>query len=75
MPKFIEVNQVCRVSRRVQGEDVYEYVNDPIIINSDKILTIIPQGENCIITFPGDTDNIYVAHSALWVMGLINGKP
>ena len=75
MAKFIEVNQVCRVSRRVQGEDVYDYVNDPVIINSDKILTIIPQGEHCIITFPGDTDNIYAAHSASYVMGLINGKP
>ena len=72
MSKFIEINQHCRISRRVQGEDVYEYINEPIIINADKILTIIPQGETCIITFPGDIETIQAAHSASWVMNLIN---
>ena len=73
MAKFIEINQVSRVTRRVQGEDEHEYVHEPILVNADKILTIIPQGEECIITFPGETENIYAAHSAMWVMGLING--
>ena len=73
MAKFIEINRVCRISRRVQGEDVYDYVDEPIYINTDLIETIIPQGETCIIrmTFGGDT--ITANHSALWVIGLING--
>ena len=73
MAKFIEINQASRIMRRVQGEEVHEYVHEPILVNVDQILTIIPQGETCIITFPGDTENIYADHSATWVMGLING--
>lgn len=72
MAKFIEVNQVCRVSRRVQGEDVYEYVDEPIYINSDLIEEIIPQGEKCIIKMASGGDTIQASHSALWVIGLIN---
>lgn len=41
------------MSRRVQGENVFEYINEPIIINADKILTIIPQGESVLLLFPG----------------------
>ena len=75
MAKFIEVNRSCRVSRRVQGEDVFEYVEEPIYINEDYIETIIPQGDSCIITLHGDeTHSITAHHSALWVIGLINGN-
>lgn len=73
MAKFIEVNRHSHVYRRVQGEDVREGVIEPVIINTDHILAIIPQGETCIIAFAGDAENICVAHSAMWVMGLING--
>lgn len=74
MAKFIEINQSCRVSRRVQGEDVYEYVDEPIYINSDLIEEIIPQGEQCIIKMTSGGDTIHASHSALWVIGLINGS-
>lgn len=73
MAKFIEINQVCRVSRRVQGEDVYEYVNEPLYINADLIETIIPQGETCIIRMTSGGATLTANHSALWVIGLING--
>lgn len=73
MAKFIEVNQVCRVSRRVQGEDVYDFVDEPIYINSDLIETIIPQGETCNIKMTSGGETITANHSALWVIGLING--
>lgn len=72
MAKFIEVKSICSASHRVQGEDVYERVEVPIIINTDQILTIIPQGETCIITFPGDNQNIHVADTAQFVMDQIN---
>ncbi len=75
MAKFIEVKQSCKVLRRVQGEDVYEYVEEPIFINKDYIETIIPQGDSCIITLHGnEPHSITVHHSALWVIGLINGN-
>lgn len=76
MANFIEVNRYSHVYRRVQGEDVVDSVVEPIIVNTDQILMIVPQGENCIMTFAGDIENknnICVAHSAMWVMGLING--
>lgn len=73
MAKFIEVNQSCRISRRVQGEDVFDYVDNSIYINSDLIEAIIPQGEQCIIKMSSGGDTIYANHSALWVIGLING--
>ncbi len=74
MAKFIEINQVCRISRRVQGEDVYKYVDQPIYINTDLIEAIIPQGEtSCIIRMTSGGDTIYASHSASWVTGLING--
>lgn len=74
MAKFIEINQSCRVSRRVQGEDVYEYMDEPIYINSDLIEAIIPQGEQCIIKMTSGGETITANHSALWVIGLINGN-
>lgn len=74
MAKFIEVKQSCRISRRVQGEDVYVYVDESIYINSDLIETIIPQGEQCIIRMTSGGATITANHSALWVIGLINGK-
>lgn len=73
MAKFIELKQVCKVFRRVQGEDETEYIHEPIIVNVDLIRTIIPQGESCIINFAGEAESIVVSHSYLLVMGLING--
>lgn len=76
MAKFIEVNKYTHTYRRACGEYVVEDVVEPTIINTDQILMIVPQGGNCIITFAGDIENknnICVAHSAMWVMGLING--
>lgn len=73
MAKFIEINQSCRISRRVQGEDVYEYTEDPILVNADRIEVIIPQGDNCILQMSGMGHSIHVCHSAIWVVGLING--
>ena len=73
MAKFIEINQVCRISRRIHGEDGYDYVDQPIYINTDLIETIIPQGETCIIRMTSGGDTITANHSALWVIGLING--
>lgn len=72
MAKLIEVKSLCSVSHRVQGEDVYESIEVPIIINADQILTIIPQGETCIVTFPGGVENIHVANTAQFVMSQIN---
>lgn len=74
MAKFIEVNQQCSVLRIVQGEEVRECVKEPIIINADRILTIIPQGDSCIITLIGDVEGIHIAQSAMSVMSLINGQ-
>lgn len=75
MAKFIEVKQRCQISRRVQGEDVYEYTEEPIIVNADRIQVIIPQGDTCILQMSGEGNNtIRVCHSALWVVGLINGN-
>ncbi len=75
MAKFIELKQRCRVSRRVQGEDVYDSTEEPIFVNADRIEVIIPQGDSCIIRMVGDGNNtIHVCHSALWVVGLINSK-
>lgn len=74
MAKFIEVKQRCTVSRREQGEDVFEYVDEPIFINEDYIETIIPQGDCCLIKLHGnESQNIIVHHLAIWVIGLING--
>lgn len=73
MAKFIEVNQIGRISRRVMGEEVFENVYEPIYINSDLIETIIPQGETCIIRMTSGGDIITANHSALLVIGLING--
>ena len=73
MAKFIEINQVCRISRRVQGEDVYDNVVEPIYVNTDLIEAIIPQGETCKICMKSREATITANHSALWVIGLING--
>ena len=74
MAKFIEVNQSCLISRRVQGEDIFDSVSEPVYINSDLIEAIIPQGEQCIIRMTSGGDTITADHSALWVIGLINGN-
>jgi hypothetical protein len=71
MAKFIEVNILCSVSHRVEGEDVFETVKDLVLINTDKILTITPLGEQCIIALTNG-ESMTAAHSALWVIGLIN---
>ena len=73
MAKFIEVNQVGHISRRVMGEEVFENVYELVYINVDLIETIIPQGETCIIRMTSGGDTITANHSALWVIGLING--
>lgn len=74
MAKFIEIKQSCRVSRRVQGEDVYDCTEEPILVNADRIEVIIPQGDSCIIKMSGEGSTIRVCQSALWVVGLINGN-
>lgn len=48
--------------------------SETVIINVDYIETIIPEGETCLIRMIPENDSIRVAHSAAWVMGLINGN-
>lgn len=74
MPKFIEINQAHTVWRHEDGEQSTKTVYDPILVNADKIVTITPHGEeSCLITLSGGEEPILAAHSAVWVMGLING--
>lgn len=74
MAKFIEINQFRLTWKRFQDDYIRDFEIKPIIVNVDMILTIIPNGDSCIITLPGETENVHAAHSAQWVMGLINGQ-
>ena len=71
MAKFIEVK--CS-----ENPEVFQFECDRedeyILINVDHIVTITPNGNKCLIKISGANPDILVNHSALWVMGLINGS-
>lgn len=79
MAKFIEIKQVCQVTR-VQRcelfeelEEVRDVVYDTTYINVDRIETVFPQGDSCIINLVGG-ERITAKHSAIWVLAQINGQ-
>lgn len=71
MSKFIEI-------KVTSNPDVFMFECDKedeyILINADHIVSIIPNGDTCIIKLTGENSTIYAQHSATWVMGLINGN-
>lgn len=79
MAKFIKITQACSVSRYQrceytgEMEAVRDVVYDPIYINIDRIESIFPQGDKCIINIVGG-ERITAAHPALWVLAQINGQ-
>lgn len=72
MAKFFEV-------KRAENPEVFRFECDKedgdILINVDHIVSIIPNGETCLIMLNGYPGTVHAQHSTAWVMGLINGKP
>lgn len=79
MAKFIEIKQASVVthyqSTDIPGfrDEVREVVYDTTYINADRIESIYPQGDSCIITLIGG-ERITAKHPAIWVLAQINGQ-
>jgi uncharacterized protein YlzI (FlbEa/FlbD family) len=77
MAKFIEIKQASTVTHykgtEIPGfvDEVREVVYDTTYINADRIESIFPQGDSCIITLIGG-ERITAKHSAIWVLAQIN---
>lgn len=76
MAKFIEVKRtpVDRTFMFECDRKVGASASDTVLINVDHIVSIDPMGETCIIKLAGQRYDFHADHSALWVMGLINGN-
>lgn len=75
MAKFIEVKLVAD-SRMLMFQTDYKtriYASETALINVDHIVAIVPHDKTCVIKSNGMQD-IHADHSAIWVMGLINGN-
>ena len=79
MAKFIEIKQESTVTHykgtEIPGfvDEVREVVYDTIYINADRIESIYPQGDKCIITLIGG-ERITAKHPAICVLAQINGQ-
>lgn len=79
MAKFIEIKQASFVTRYKSTEipgfcdEVRDVVYDTTYINADRVESIFPQGDSCIITLIGG-ERITAKHSAIWVLAQINGQ-
>lgn len=79
MAKFIEIKQACFVTRHKSTEipgfmdEVRDVVYDTTYVNADRIESIFPQGDSCILTLIGG-ERITAKHSAIWVLAQINGE-
>lgn len=71
MAKFIEIQPPATFCNIDRGHK--EVTNVPIYVNIDRIEMVNPYGVGCVIRLIGNSNSIITDHSAVYVMGLING--